>query len=71
VALAAVLRTPARRFKYKGTERVQSGYYLEEADPLFTIGPDEASPSNDTGILMGAIQALAAQVADLKARLPA
>jgi len=62
VALAAVLRTPARRFKYKGTERVQSGYYLEEADPLFTIGPDEASPSNDTGILLGAIQALCARL---------
>lgn len=61
-ALAAVLRTPARRFKYKGTERLQAGYYLEEADPLFTIGPDEASPSNDAGILLGAIQALAARL---------
>lgn len=61
-ALRAVLATPARRFQYKGTERVQSGYYLEEADPLFTIGPDTASPSNDTGILMGAIQALCARL---------
>lgn len=61
-ALRAVLRTPARRFAYKGSERVQAGYYLEEADPLFTIGPEEASPSNDVGILLGAFQALAARL---------
>jgi len=61
-ALGAVLRTPARRFRYKGTERLQSGYYLEEADPLFTIGPDEASPSNDAGVLLAALQALCARL---------
>ena len=61
-ALRAVLRTPARRFAYKGSERVQSGYYLEEADPLFTIGPDEASPGNDFGVLLGAFQALCARL---------
>jgi len=68
-ALAAVLRTPTRRFNYTGQEQVFSGYYMEEADELFTIGPDQTSAGNDVGVLMGAIQALAAQVADLKARL--
>ena len=72
-ALAAVLRTPARRFACKGSERVQSGYYLEEADPLFTIGPPgsgEASATNDTGVLLAAVQALAARVRSWRGRSP-
>lgn len=69
VALAAVVRTPARRFRYKGTDRLQSGYYMEEADPLFTIGPEEASATNDAGILLAAIQALVKRVRYLEERI--
>lgn len=70
-ALAAVLRTPTRRFNYKNQEQVFSGYYMEEADPLFTIGPDQTSAGNDVGILMGAVQAQAAQIATLTQRIAA
>jgi len=75
-ALDAVLKTPIKRFHPKtgdGTTDATltfAGIVDDSADPRMQIGAgSQTSPSHQAAMAMAAIQALAAEVAALKARL--
>jgi len=75
-ALAAVCATPLYAFTYKGDDpvlaaRPQVGFMAEEADPLLCPDGASASPNTTASVGLAAIQALAAEVAALRAELAA
>lgn len=75
-ALAAALATPLYSFTYKGddpdlADRPQVGFLADEADPLLCPDGASASPNTTASVALAAIQALAAEVASLKAQIAA
>lgn len=77
-ALEAALATPIHRFTYKGNENqpdlrdmVHVGFMADEADPLLCPDAANANAQTTASVALAAIQALAAEVRDLRAQLAA